>query len=521
MADQDKGPDNPSSDYCAMRSYWDMVSTINGGAEAMRAAGVKYLPKFPEESQADYDHRKASAPFTNIYSDISRNLASKPFAKELQLKEGSAQQLVDLCEDIDTQGNNLHVFASSTFRSGLDKAIDWIFVDYTKAPPAYGGRPRTKAEEATLGLRPYWVHVPAEQMLAAYSDMIDGKEQFIHARIKEDTTERQGFEEVCVERVRVLDRVQLADGSYAPATFQIFKAEKGTDGKVTWVSEEGPTPISIGVIPIVPFLAGKREGASWRVTPPLRDIAHLQIDEFQQEANLKSVKELTCFPMLVGSGVNGVDEKGQAIRVPVGPRGVLFAPMGGDGKFGDWKFIEPSAESIKTLMQHLDDTQKNMRDLGMQPLTTANLTVITTANVSLKAHSLLQALALSLKDALEQAFVFTCKWLGDVPVPEVDIYTDFGVDMEAGTELDALLKSQAQGVLSKRTVQEEFKRRGVLSDNFDPEEEEQQLAEEEQGLSAEVAIDPVTGEVIEPSTRPKVISAPPAAPQANPALLPN
>jgi hypothetical protein len=45
-----------------------------------------------------------------------------------------------------------------------------------------------------------------------------------------------------------------------------------------------------------------------------------------------------------------------------------------------------------------------MRNLGRQPLATANLTVVTTANVSMKAHSAVQAWALLLKDALEQAW---------------------------------------------------------------------------------------------------------------------
>jgi hypothetical protein len=151
-------------------------------------------------------------------------------------------------------------------------------------------------------------------------------------------------------------------------------------------------------------------------------------------------------------------------------------------------------------MQHLDATQKNMRDLGMQPLTIANLTVITTANVSVKAHSAVQAWALGLKDAFEQAFRFTVAWLKDgSKEPEVEIFTDFGVDMEAGTELDALLKFQQQGILSKKTVQQEFQRRGVLSDNFDVGEEEKQLAGEELGLEAEEAIDPVNGEPVRPA----------------------
>jgi hypothetical protein len=518
MADQDKGPDNPSSDHQTMSPYWEMIECINGGAETMRAAGEKYLPKFENETQADYRHRRHAAPFTNIYGDVSKNLASKPFSRELALKHGASESLLTLCEDIDGQGNNLHVFGATIFQYGLDKAIDWILVDYTKAPVSEN--PRSIAEEKAAGYRPYWVHVSAERMLAVYSDVIGGVETFIHARIREDVTERVGFDELAKCRVRVLDRAKLADGSYGPATYQVFEKQKDAGGNASWASIEGPLPITIGVIPLVPFITGKRIGSTWQVRPPLRDIAHLQIEEYQQESNLKSVMELTCYPMLAGNGVNGSiageDGKAVAIRVPVGPRGVLFAPMSADGKHGEWKFIEPSADSIKTLMDHLDATQKNMRDLGMQPLTTANLTVITTANVSVKAHSAVQAWAIGLKDALEQAFKLTIAWLKDSSAePEVEIFTDFGVDFEAGTELDSLLKGQAQGVISKRTTQEEFKRRGVLSDNFDPEEEVKRLAVDTKGATPVEAIDPVTGERTQPLTRPAMVGAKPAAPVVN------
>jgi hypothetical protein len=521
MADNAPTPDNPSSDHSAMADYWLLVETLNGGVDALRARSQTYLPKFPNETANDYAHRKDATPFTNIYADVSRNLASKPFGRELKLKDGSDSQMIDLVEDIDGQGNSLHVFASTVFQYGIDKAIDWILVDYSKAP--MDARPRSIAEEKQAGLRPYWVHISAERMLAVYSDMINGMEKIIHARIQEDVTEIEGFGEITKNRVRVMNREKLADGSYAPATYQVFEKFIDKNNDVAWMSIEGPAPITIGVIPIVPFCTGKRIGSTWRIRPPLRDVAYLQIEEYQQESNLKSVMELTCFPMLTANGVMGTEAGPNntrvPIKVPVGPKAVLFAEPDGNGAHGSWGFIEPSAASIKTLMDHLDNTQKNIRDLGMQPLTTANLTVITAANVAMKAHSAVQAWALALKDALEQAFVFTTMWVGGTVKPvEVDIYTDFGVDMEAGTELDSLLRAQAQSVLSKQTVQDEFKRRGVLSDNFDPDEEKTRLAGEEQGLVPEHAIDPVTGEIVMPSTRAKVL--PTGGPGAPPAPRP-
>src|SRR6266700_811647 len=403
--DPQKGPDNPSSDYKAMVDYWIMVDAINGGAATMRAAGDLYLPRMTNESIDDYRIRRRFAPFTNIYLDVSRNLASKPFGREAKLEEGAPQPFVDLCEDIDGQANNFHVFSSTTFQSGLDRGIDWILVDYTKAPLPGDGKVRSVAEEKAAGLRPYWVHIPADRLIAAYSDMIDGKESFIHVRIREDVIERDGWDETTKCQVRVYDRTRLGPGEYAPATYQVFQKIIDPNTRTdVWVSVEGPSPVSIGVIALVPFIAGKRIGSSWQVKPPLRDIAHLQIEEFQQESNLKSIMEQTCYPMLAGNGISGVTpgEHGAPIRVPTGPRGVLFAPPDGQGNHGEWKIIEPSSESLKTLIQELEATQKNIRDLGMAPLTQTNLTVITTANVAMKAQSQLQAWALALKDALEQ-----------------------------------------------------------------------------------------------------------------------
>jgi hypothetical protein len=268
-------------------------------------------------------------------------------------------------------------------------------------------------------------------------------------------------------------------------------------------------------------MTGKRAGSSWRVGPPLRDIAYLQIEEYQQESNLKSIMEQTCYPMLAGNGVTPTTpgEHGKPIRVPVGPRAVLYAPPDSTGNHGEWKSIEPSSESLNALMKQLEATQKNIRDLGMAPLTQTNLTVITTANVAMKAQSQLQAWALALKDALEQAFVFTAMWLNmDATEPEVDIYTDFGVELGDDTDITNVLKCHEDGVLSEQTTLEELKRRSFLSENLDIEVEKKRLAEDHatRVANAIAAIDPVTGQPVLPSQdagrQPMVMPKAPAAP---------
>jgi hypothetical protein len=218
----------------------------------------------------------------------------------------------------------------------------------------------------------------------------------------------------------------------------------------------------------------------------------MQIEEFQQESNLKTIKELTAFPMLTG---NGVTPPSDGSNITIGPHKVLFAPPTMEGRPGTWAFIEPSAESLNFLKSDLEALRKSMKDLGMQPLTDANLTVVTTANVAAKAHNAVQAWALGLKDALQQAWKFTALWLNQKDEPLVNVHTDFGVDQEAGTELDALQKMQAAGTISKKLHFEENKRRGVLGDDADWEADQLQVAEEQANdtLTPEEPVDPVTG----------------------------
>jgi hypothetical protein len=402
------------------------------------------------------------------------------------------------------------------FKLGLDKGVGWILIDYTRVPKGV-----TLADERAMGARPYWVHIPAERMLAVYSAFVNGQETIYHARIYEPVSRQSGYGETCVDRVRVLNRETILDPltneiiGFGSATWELYEKVETSDDKgnkqVVWVVK-GQGPITIGIIPLVPFVPVGRHGMSWKVKPAFHDIAYMQVEEFQQESNLKTIKELTAFPILSGNGVTPpTDAQGNPVIVPVGPRSVLFAPMGGDGRFGNWAFIEPTAASLTFLQSDLEKHRTEMRNLGRQPLASANLTVVTTANVAMKAHSAVQAWALLLKDALEQAWIITCKWLNQDRMPVVNVHLDFGVDFEAGTELDSLQKAQASGVISKRLQFNELKRRGVLSDDADWEEDQQQSAEEQQGeqLQPEKMIDPVTGAPVVVTPEHGMINPPP------------
>lgn len=502
MADE-FDPSAVSSDYAAQAPFWNMVGAILGGESAIKAGKTTYLPKFAKETKEKYDYRLAISPFTNIYGDISKNLASKPFSKEIEMAEGTPERFEMLAENIDGQGHNLQVFASETFKAAMDKGIDWILVDYTRAKPRADGKPLTLADETEQGLRPYWVRIPAENLIAVYSVFIGGVETIYHARIKECAVEiGADLKEVTVERVRILDRMPLKDElgnvtGLADATWALWERRTGADGKTSWVKiDEGP--ITIKIIPLVPVILTKRIGGSWQAEPPLRDLAHMQITEYRQESNLEWIKVMTCFPMVCVSGMATTDNDGKPVEVTVGPNVVFLIPQNtaGSGPAGTVTIVEPSAGSIKENREQLELTRKEMRDLGMQPLTQAALTVVTTANVSKKASSAVQAWCFLFKDALELAWKYTALWLGEKVEPEVVIHTDFAVELESGKELTAVIDGAKNSIWSKQTAFEEAKRRNVIVTERSFEEEQELVAGEQQGMEGEEEIDPRTGQPI-------------------------
>lgn len=522
-------PNATSSDYNRMVSYWDLIDAMRGGVEKMRQGGTLYLPRLQEENSKSKDAggtiydpymlRLARAPFTNIFGDIVLNLSSKPFAKELKLDEKTPQNYKDYSENIDSQGNSLHVFAEEWFTNAVEYSISWVLVDYTKAIPV-AGRALSIAEEKAQKLRPYWVQIPPKMLKAVYTDYINGVEVVTHARIDEPTTTLNGFIERKVQRIRVFNREPLTfdaaqkPSSYGPPTWAIWESTLDPSTNITsWIQVDGGA-LTIPEIPMVKFITGRRQPGTFVIDPALRDIAFMQVYEYQQESNIESIITQSCFPMLSGNGVippaDGV--------VPVGPRAVLFAPVQSDGTAGSWDYVEPAATSIKVAMDKLENTRNEMRDLGKQPLTMTNLTVITTGQVAVKANSLVQAWAIRFKDAVEQCWKFTAMWIGDAKTePEIIIHTDFNAGLDDGKGFDAVMKLRTNNDISASAAIDAAVRYSYLPDGFDKKADEKLLADEaaKAVLNAPQTINPLTGQPIAP-LKPK---APPViAPKPAPSL---
>lgn len=478
-----------SSDSAAMKPYWDQTDTIVQGAKAMKLAGDTYLPKFAGETKDDYETRLGLAKFTNIYRDVLEGLASKPFEDEVQLAGDTIpDEITKFIEDVDGSGNNLTVFSATTFFNGLNSAIDWIFIDYPIVDPNVV---KTKADENNKGIRPFWSHVLGRNVLEARSSIIDGQEVLAYIRIFEPAA--NGLP----DQVRIFER-----SITSVVTWELYQKKltmQATNDTQFALVDSGT--ITINVIPLVPFITGRRDGRSFNLFPAMQDAADLQITLYQDESALQFIKTMAGYPMLAANGMKPqMEADGKTPKkIAIGPMKVLYGIPDAAGNHGTWTYIEPSAQSMTFLQNNIDKTKQDLRELGRQPLTaqSSQLTVITTAVAAGKAKTAVGAWTFMLKDSLENAFKITCKWLKIDFEPEVKVFNDFDDFTHNDVDLTTLTTMRAAGDISQQTLWDEMKRRKVLSADFDADLEKEQMLNEFPGdadlENADDSLTPPTG----------------------------
>lgn len=465
-----------SSDSAHMEKYWDKVDAILDGLDGMKMHAESFLPKFRNEDNDDYKFRLQCATMTNVYEDIVGSLAAKPFEQAIQLIESEddakrleietplspvPQEIKDFCWNVDGSGNNLTVFAAHTFYTGINNAIDWIMVDMDKRDPSVV----SIADAKRRGLTPYWSHILARNVLDVRSKMEGNKEVLTYAKILEPGDP---------DHIREFERAD--DG----VEWRLWR--KLSEGNAHEYVLVDSGEVSIGVIPLVKFVTGRREGRQWRFKPPMQAAVELQIQMFKQESGLEHASQLTAYPMLAANGVEApVDQTtGKPdYKVAVGPNRVLWSRPSVDGApAGNWSYVEPGSESLKFLEQRISNTEQRLRELGRQPLTasSSNITVITAAVAAGKAKSAVKQWAYMLKDTLENALIMTCAYMGIGKYdPTVHVFAEFDDWME-GEDIEALLEMHkpddaGRRAISTKTLHEEMQRRGVLSSNFTSERE--------------------------------------------------
>lgn len=486
-------PANTSQAHQQMAPMLDMIETLRGGTAAMREAGITYLPQHTNEGGEQYRARLESATLLNVLEDSIDNCVDRIFSEPWRVAETAAADVQAWCEDIDMQGNTLHQFAKLCLDQAMGDGMVHILVDYPSAPLIEGKdgelyRPNlTLAQEQALGMRPYLTMVKAKDLLAAYTKRVNGETIVTHARIRECAVEQDGFSEVEVERVRVLEPGYWAvweqtDSAENGGWHMVDEGEMRLDGSMLWDR-----------VLLMTLYTGKKL-RPFVVKPPFLDLAYLNVRHWQSSSTQSKILDTARFPMLAVSGFegplqtpNGSDEDfdGEAdeggMPFTVGPGAVLST---GDAA-GKWYYVEPTGNSIKLGAEDLKTLEEQMRIAGIEPLMTQNRSQTATEDATdeAKARAPLEVWARDLARVLDMSLRYAAIW-GGVATDGLEVlaHTEVGVGFSTASDISALIQMRTQvdpvsnaPIISGWTFFQEAMRRGFFGPNFDPKIEQQRI----------------------------------------------
>jgi hypothetical protein len=500
MANKSKGPATPSAARQRMMPMWSLMDALLGGTETMRMAGPQYLFQHTGEVDDRYNERLKSATLWNQIELTLSGWVGRPFRDPLKLNDDVPDEIMNLSEDIDQLGTNMDTFARRWFRCGISKAFCHVLIEAPEAAPREDGQPLSIADATEQNIRPYWCLIEPDEVLAARAEIIDGIEILTHLRIQETTMEvdpEDRFNEIMIHRIRVYDRVPVESGP-AQVMVTVYRKIEGKDENNidSWSVEKAPVQIGIDVIPLVTYYADRQGFLLGK--SPLQDLADLNLKHWNSQSDQDNILTIARFPILAASGVTNFDgsdplssspQAGQDFRgtkgTVIGPFNVLLSEEPGSKFY----YVEHSGKAIASGEKSLKELEAKMAAYGSEFLKKSPDRQTATARAldSLESISPLQATTLNFVDAFQTALLMTAKWMGlDTTGEEgkprsagtVTLITDFGPEDASGVDLAALQAMRQARDISGKQMRREAKRRGILADDFDEEENQKELGEE-------------------------------------------
>lgn len=438
----------PAPFVAKMEAALERAKALLDGTDAMRAAGTKFLPKFPGEHQETYNFRLASAVLTNFYDAIAGLMVGMVFEKALTHDKSTLPP--EFLANVDNHGSDLSTFAASLCRALLTKGRPHILIDHPKKPDAA----LTAADDAALGLRPYFVLMEPGAVISAYAENESGAEILTNFRWREWGAEEDedGYGVVAVERVRVMKRTP------AGVAFEVWERVRQSDQFALRdegvLMRGGADGTAMTAIPIVTLYSDRQ---SFMVSKPtLDDIAHKNIEHWQSSADQRHILTVTRFPILYQIGTkNPVALIGPYsmlhTETPQTEAKIGYAEATGTGTEHGWKDLARIVSEAEAMTVRIVTSDGAKSDTGEK------------ADVS-KEASKLQKIAGELDRGLTEALKHAARWYGleDKAAGVVSTHKEFGVSADDVKAIDQLRAMRDAGDLSQQTYWKEVDERGLF-----------------------------------------------------------
>jgi uncharacterized protein DUF4055 len=449
-------PSTPSATVKKQQPALKLVRDLSAGPEKVRAESTTYLPQGPGEDPANYQVRLKRSVFFNVFGHTVKGLVGQVFRRDPKLNDDvpvvirgedesdTAPKKEGQWENLDLAGTHGDVLVRDLLQDALTTGHAAVLVEF---PTTQGVQ--NHAAELTQVIRPYWVPIQKDNIVSWRTTIEDGHVLLTQLVLRECTMVPDGmFGEKEQTRYRVLYRESGVVG---------FKLLQINADKSVTIVEEGLYPTQ-DEIPVAEIVTSGRTGL-FESTPPLVDLAYLNVAHYQQWSDYATSIHKTCVPIFT---TTGLDTEGQ--QLILGPNSAISLPQGCEAAY-----VSHDGSALNECKVSLDDLKSDMGTVGLSMLSPQKRTAETAQAKRLDKSTEDSALAVTargLQDGLERALYFHARYLKLDSGGSVTINKQFDQQTMDATMLSAWTSAVAQAGVPPRLMVEAMQ----VGELIDPDE---------------------------------------------------
>ncbi len=469
-------------DYDENLVAWSRARDVISGEDAIKSAGVRYLPRLDSQTDEEYAAYKERASFFNATSRTAEGYVGlifrrPPFLKTPDAKSALATAVSEFANDADMLGTPLISYAKNVVNEVISVGRAGTLIDW----------------EDEVENRVYVCLYAAENILNWRVERINGRNVPTMIVLYEPSGGRpvsgkdeDPFVPMSREQIRVL---RLVPGERTPdsrkqpysCVVELWQREekKSRREKNDWKLVETRIPLRLGKpLPHLPFIFhGPRHSQPSVDRLPLGDIITVNLDHYRLDADYKHGIHFTALPT---AWVSGFD-KAANLRIGASTAWVTETTGATAG------YLEFTGHGLITFERAMDRDERLLAVLGSRLLEGQKKVGETAQAIELRQsgeNSILGTLATSLSASLTQVLRWAYWWNSTEDSPEditneqvlLELNTDFSTKGMAPQEITAVVAAWQAGAISRDTMTDLFRRGEVLPEGRSTEEEMKLIA---------------------------------------------
>ena len=440
MADNLNSPEWRDTDNLSTSKQTKIMYDVTKGTLHIQSQKEKYLPRYYQESNVDYDARVANSELLPATTEAIQTVVGKVLSKPTVFNDVSDSFDKD---NIDGMGADFESFEADALNRGVRDGMDFILVDFEATEG------RTRQQEVSDNLKPYYKIILSTQVLNKRTEIVNGKTVLTQVTIYESIQEPDGeFGMTDVDQYRVFKK---EDGN---VTVRLYRKETG---KGITLVEGSERTISTTEIPLVPLYTNK---TGYFVAEPLfQEMAQINLSVYRMNSGLKRTITNVGDPTHVIYGQAPSDEQGNPLPIVVGSSNMLN--LGSDDKY---EIVGVNPESIQPTKDEIATMKEDMANIATEITSTdADRTATEINKDDANQKSKLTKIAIGLENCWNTCKDFYFEYLGEVDNGTIKVNRDFNNVMMTPDEIKELRADYLAGIITKETYIEERQKGETLT----------------------------------------------------------